>query len=770
MPDAWLWITATTAGVTVSTPFTYTLYNGYGLQFACTAGAPISIYLGGVSVTETSTLDQSYQRISDWVTEQYAWAATKNVPWLRRNMLLNAVDATFITQTKALATITGETITFSSGSGYAYCISSSTPNIVSGTTYTLSVELSSADKSTIGLRFAPGAGTASFRAVNLTTTPTRYSLVYTADVTATAATVGLDNRSTLGGDTLSGSITVRNWQLEVASSGTSYQPTGASWAATYTSLALAAGYPISLYSDRAGTTATYGPDDQVGVLLDGSEGYALGPELVSNGDFSNGTTGWFAYQGTASTSNGVGRLTATSTDARIGKTTAVTSGKTYKITFSVVSVSSGVLSAGWNTLDANSGLASTTHASCTAGNSYTVVITATTAFISFNFKLVGVSGDYFEIDNLSIKEIPGYHATAPSVAGSPTLRLDGNGKWYLDRDTTDDNLPITWPTVLSESQLGPELASGGSFDSSIGSWVGTNWSWGSGKVTHTTGSTGSFRLENTLTLGKLYNITVTVLDRSAGQVGFSAGQSTPAYYSANGTFTVVATCATDTHIRFTPSSDFNGALDNISVREVTGTNVIYTATGDYTTKDSGLILSGATDYKYPQRPSGDYGRIVMASESKYDAKIIKVLDAKRGRSYQLGPELVTNGTFTTNTTGWDTNANVTPSVSNGEVLLAVGASTAAGITQALALTAGKSYLATATLRRGTADSVSLYVINNAASAVVMAGELVTQTTNRSVSTIFTATETNNRIYCRVAIAGGNANGYFDNVSVREILL
>jgi hypothetical protein len=290
--------------------------------------------------------------------------------------------------------------------------------------------------------------------------------------------------------------TVKFTNIQASIGTCDYQRIATTWPAEYTSIALAAGYPISLYSDRAGTTATVGPDDPVGVLLDQSEGLALGPEL----------------------------------------------------------------------------------------------------------------------------------------------------------------------------------AVGGTFDSSIGSWVGTNWAWGSGKATHTTGSTGSFRLENTLTLGKLYSITAEVLDRSAGQVGFSAGQSTPAYYSANGTFKVVATCATDTHIRFTPSSDFNGSLDNIFVREIPGyhatapsdaarpnlrldgngkfyldrdttddnlpitwpanyttTAAQYVADQTTTTETTGITLNGATSYTTPQRPTGDYGRIIFKTPTPNSAKVKKYLDKKAGR-------------------------------------------------------------------------------------------------------------------------------------------
>ena len=45
------------------------------------------------------------------------------------------------------------------------------------------------------------------------------------------------------------------------------------------------------------------------------------------------------------------------------------------------------------------------------------------------------------VDNISVKELPHYVATAPYDAARPTLREDvGSGKYYLDFDGTDDNL------------------------------------------------------------------------------------------------------------------------------------------------------------------------------------------------------------------------------------------------------------------------------------------------------------------------------------------
>jgi hypothetical protein len=48
----------------------------------------------------------------------------------------------------------------------------------------------------------------------------------------------------------------------------------------------------TLFQDSAGTTPVTAVEQPVGLMLDKSQGLVLGPELVTNGDFSNGTTGW----------------------------------------------------------------------------------------------------------------------------------------------------------------------------------------------------------------------------------------------------------------------------------------------------------------------------------------------------------------------------------------------------------------------------------------------------------------------------------------------
>jgi len=60
----------------------------------------------------------------------------------------------------------------------------------------------------------------------------------------------------------------------------------------------------TMFTDAAGSTPVTTPGQTVALLLDKSKGLVLGSELVTNGDFSAGSTGW-TLLGTATISGGV---------------------------------------------------------------------------------------------------------------------------------------------------------------------------------------------------------------------------------------------------------------------------------------------------------------------------------------------------------------------------------------------------------------------------------------------------------------------------------
>lgn len=129
--------------------------------------------------------------------------------------------------TTAGVTFSENIATFSS-TAYRYQSRTGLPTIT-GQTYIIRAKLSSSTgKATILLRMANGSSGADSvsQLVNLTATPTVYTLTRTFIAAGTAIDVGLDNRTALGGDGIAGDVVATEWDLRPANIGSaipSYQ-------------------------------------------------------------------------------------------------------------------------------------------------------------------------------------------------------------------------------------------------------------------------------------------------------------------------------------------------------------------------------------------------------------------------------------------------------------------------------------------------------------------------------------------------------------------
>lgn len=150
-----------------------------------------------------------------------------------------------------------------------------------------------------------------------------------------------------------------------------------------------------------------------------------------------------------------------------------------------------------------------------------------------------------------------------------------------------------------------------------------------------------------------------------------------------------------------------------------------------------------------------------------------LLDKSKGAGYAdgsftgLGSELVTNGTFKTDLTGWF-GYNDTPVWDASERMLISapsefdGAKTGNGAVTGL--TVGKVYVLSCDIELGTAASAKVEIYAGSGSTLLARIE---KSASGSYQTAFTATTTTATIY---AVSGTGATGtaYFDNISVREL--
>lgn len=211
----------------------------------------------------------------------------------------------------------------------------------------------------------------------------------------------------------------------------------------------------SLYQTNAGSTqAVVG--STVGLALDkrlmggatAAAFIAAQPELVTNGGFDSGLTGWTACD-VASNTEAASLISNVSgaavIDASLGNTAAQTSiattiGVLYKLSVNVTSLGAGnrywvSLSNTNFTINAARQIGPFSSASA---HTFSFVATATTTYIHVHADNLGTPTLTF--DNVSVKEIPGNHATQATAASRPILQVDGNGKHYLAFDGVDDFL------------------------------------------------------------------------------------------------------------------------------------------------------------------------------------------------------------------------------------------------------------------------------------------------------------------------------------------
>ena len=187
----------------------------------------------------------------------------------------------------------------------------------------------------------------------------------------------------------------------------------------------------TMFTDTAGATpATVG--DPVALLLDKSQGLEVGPELVTNGDFSDGATGWSLGANTT-ISDGVASFNYTGFAGMLTAVGAsVVAERFYRISFDLLSRSSGSIRPvlGNTTISTNTSLGTKTF-------SYVRPAASLTSGLSF----IG-SGNGFvgSITNVSVRELLGNHATQATAAARPTLTAGTPS--FLRSDLVDD--AILW--------------------------------------------------------------------------------------------------------------------------------------------------------------------------------------------------------------------------------------------------------------------------------------------------------------------------------------
>ena len=200
----------------------------------------------------------------------------------------------------------------------------------------------------------------------------------------------------------------------------------------------------TLFQDDGGTTPVTEPGQTVGLKLDKRLGLELGPEEVTNGDFSDGGAGWIdspflEYSNNRLIFLGESSAIAVRREESFGpgfveweiEIAQRTSGS-YRVRFEAE---------GSTVTDT----ASTASVGIHRGISYLPSSIDT-------LTVVATSGPEGEVERVSVRELPGNHATQPTAESRPVYQA-GNGLHWLVDDGVDDSLTATVPDLGADATL-----------------------------------------------------------------------------------------------------------------------------------------------------------------------------------------------------------------------------------------------------------------------------------------------------------------------------
>lgn len=188
----------------------------------------------------------------------------------------------------------------------------------------------------------------------------------------------------------------------------------------------------TMFQDAAGTTPVTAVEQPVGLLLDKSKGLVLGSELVTNGTFDSSTANWTAGTNITLSVDSQRLKVVYGGSASQGASqtvTGLTVGKTYilKVTFI-----QGNVPTNFFYIEGFAGLAG--QGGFNTSGDYTFYFTANTTTSSLTIRTAGTwqVNDYFFLDNISVKELAGNHATQATSTSRPTLSARYNLLTYTE--------------------------------------------------------------------------------------------------------------------------------------------------------------------------------------------------------------------------------------------------------------------------------------------------------------------------------------------------
>ena len=307
------------------------------------------------------------------------------------------------------------------------------------------------------------------------------------------------------------------------------------------------------------TTVSWGvmslfANNEQGVWFDPSDlnNYmsGLGPELVTNGDFSSGT-GWTIGSGWSISGGTLNYSGAYNTSYFTAASNAFVAGRYYKVTLTISGNTSGNVNVYLNV--PNNAVLNPVNISGNGEKTFFLLAGATCNGLHF----VGNSATgAMSIDNISVKEL--------TTISSATMFQDAAGTTPV----TAVEQPVG--LLLDKSKglvLGSELVTNGTVATDSGWTKGTGWTISGGAALHT-GGFGILVQDFSVTSGQLYKISYDLIVTS-GSVNVRLGGSyTPPSRASSGSYTQYQFADAGTGIAV--YGTFEGSIDNITVKALLG--------------------------------------------------------------------------------------------------------------------------------------------------------------------------------------------------------
>lgn len=188
------------------------------------------------------------------------------------------------------------------------------------------------------------------------------------------------------------------------------------------------GITASNWTEQIGGSAA-AVDGAVGMIV-GVSGTQYGTELVSNGTFDSGTTGWTTLSdGTITASGGVATITSVSSSTPVYTTITTVPGTRYELRTTVQSLSVGTQGFLVGTAATASNLANAA-SMITGQRIHYFTATTTTTFLTWS---CGAGSRNAVIDNVSVRATGSVPLTQSTAANRPVLRLSsGVYSWQFD--------------------------------------------------------------------------------------------------------------------------------------------------------------------------------------------------------------------------------------------------------------------------------------------------------------------------------------------------